>query len=314
MKKLKSLMGKFVTSVVAMTLIVSSMATAAFATGHEDLNAGTYEVEASLTCFVQAMGGVEFGAPLLTGTTVVVNEDGTADMTLSFTTDSMTIYGVACENFIDADAGQIGYFDGSTWKDASYTKSSNTIANSAGEAVHYVDTMTFRLPSASDTYDLSLYINSNVMGVQFGGADAKYNATLTVNWDSAKEIGPPAETVPPTESSSQSSKVELVVEGGYEVEIPATITVDASTKKGNYTVVAKNFVIPEKAYVTVTASKSGALVNGKDSLSFTNTLENKKLQATGDELSGTVEVTTSPSNPGKYAGTIDFTINYYSGN
>ena len=174
--------------------------------------------------------------------------------------------------------------------------------------------MTFRLPSASDTYDLSLYINSNVMGVQFGGADAKYDATLTVNWDSAVEIAPPIEAVPPTESSSQTSKVELVVEGGYEVEIPATITVDASTKKGNYTVVAKNFVIPENAYVTVTASKSGSLVNGKDSLSFTNILENKKLQATGDELSGTVEVTDAPSNPGKYAGTIDFTINYYSGN
>lgn len=307
MQKLKSRMGKLVTSIVAIAMIASSMATAAFAAGHEDLKAGTYEVKASLSCFVSAMGGIEFGEPLLTGTTVVVNEDGSADMTLSFTTDSMTIYGVPCDNFIDADAGHIGYFDGSAWKNASYTKSNNTIKNGNGEDINYVDSMTFRLPSASNTYSLSLYINSNVMGVQFGGVDARYNATLTVDWDTAKEI------VPPSESSNQSAKVELVVEGGYEVEIPATITVDAATKKGNYEVVAKNFVIPESAYVTVTASKNGSLTNGKDSLSFTNTLESKNLEATGDKLAGTVEVTDTPSNPGKYTGTVDFTINYYSG-
>lgn len=114
-------------------------------------------------------------------------------------------------------------------------------------------------------------------------------------------------------TSNQSANVEYTVEGGYGVEIPATITVDATTKKGEYTVTAKNFVIGENAYVTVTASESDKLTNGSDELAFTNTLTEGNLTKTGDTLAGTVEVTDSPSNPGKYTGTIDFVINYHAG-
>lgn len=163
-----------------------------------------------------------------------------------------------------------------------------------------------------------LYLDSNVMGCQLGdgsgagasntpGVATKHTAKLTIDWGSAEKI------VVADASSEQSANVEYTVEGGYEVEIPATITVDAATKNGNYTVSAKNFVIGENAYVTVTASEGGKLTCGSDELAFTNTLASGNLTKTGDTLAGTVEVIDSPSNTGKYTGTIDFVINYYAG-
>lgn len=65
--------------------------------------------------------------------------------------------------------------------------------------------------------------------------------------------------------------------------------------------------------MTVSSPESGSLSNGSDTLSFTNTLESGNLTSSGDTLSGTIEVTDFPVNPGKYTGTINFTINYFSG-
>lgn len=97
------------------------------------------------------------------------------------------------------------------------------------------------------------------------------------------------------------------------MEIPATITVDSATNKGSYNVTAQKFILDEGAYVTVTATESGKLVNGSKELAFTNTLAEGNLTKTGDTLAGEVEVTEPATNPGKYTGTIDFTINYFSG-
>lgn len=191
----------------------------------------------------------------------------------------------------------------------------NTNANGQ---VNYITSITLPVDTATSEYTMWVYLDSNVMGCQLGdgsgtgssntpGVATKHTAKLTIDWDSAEKI------VVADESSQQSANVEFTVEGGYEVEIPATITVDATTKKGAYTVTAKNFIIGEDAYVTVTASKSGKLSNGSNELAFTNTLAEGNLTKTGDTLAGTVEVTDSPSNPGKYTGTIDFTINYYAG-
>ncbi len=66
-------------------------------------------------------------------------------------------------------------------------------------------------------------------------------------------------------------------------------------------------------YVTVTTSGSGKLSNGSDELAFTNTLAEGNLTKSGDTLAGTVTVTDSPSNPGRYTGIVDFAINYFAG-
>lgn len=145
------------------------------------------------------------------------------------------------------------------------------------------------------------------MGVMFGGSDdASKPATLTVDWSTAKEVKTADET------SSQSANVKYTVDGGYEVKIPAEITVDPTTKKAEYAVEAQNFVLENGAYVTVTADESGSLSNGKDSLAFTNELASGNLTKTGDKLNGTVTVTGDPASAGEYTGTVDFTINYFA--
>lgn len=301
--------GKIAAVATAAVMMVSSLGISAFAAVPNTLEAGKYTVDSSLSCYVTAMGGVEFGAPLLTSTEVTVNEDGSAQFDLKFTKSSVTIYSVTCDTFIDstADGAVVNYKDGSEWKNADYTLSSDTALNPNNEAVHYVDSMSFTVSSISDTYNLGLYVNSNVMGVMFGGSDtADKPATLTVDWSTATEVKTADKT------SSQSANVKYTVSDGYEVKIPAEITVDPTTKTANYSVEAKNFVIEDDSYVTVTADASGTLTNGSNSLAFTNELEGGKLTKTGDKLNGTVTVTDNASAAGEYAGTIDFTINFFA--
>ena len=140
---------------------------------------GTYDVDAELSCYVAAMGGIEFGKPLMTDTEYTLEEDGSETLTLYFTKSSVTIYSITCYTFIDpapAGAGEpeegqpengtIGYYDGDTI---------------------VTEGVTYTITEKTDTYSLTLYINSNVMGVQF--TKDTYQATLTVDWDSmtAKE-------------------------------------------------------------------------------------------------------------------------------
>ena len=301
--------GKIAAACTAAVMMMSSIGMSAFAAETTTLEAGKYTVDASLSCYVTAMGGVEFGAPLLTDTEVTVNEDGTAKFDLSFSKSSVTIYGITCDTFIDAtaDGAVVNYKDGTEWKTAEYTVSSDTALNPSSEAVNYVDSMSFTVSSLSDTYNLGLYVNSNVMGVMFGGSDeADKPATLTVDWSTATEIKEADET------STQSANVKYTVDGGYEVKIPAEITVDPTTKKAEYAVEAQNFVLESGAYVTVTADANGTLTNGSNSLAFTNALESGQLTKTGDKLNGTVTVTDNASVAGDYAGTIDFTINFFA--
>ena len=164
-----------------------------------------------------------------------------------------------------------------------------------------------------------VYLDSNVMGCQLGDGSGKgssnnpgvataHTAKLTIDWDSAEKIAVA------DESTDRTATVEYNVESGYEVEIPATITVDSATNQGSYTVTAQKFILNGGAYVTVTASEGGKLVSGSNEIAFTNTLEEGKLAKTGDALAGEVEVTETATNPGKYTGTVNFTINYFSGN
>ena len=304
MKKTRGMVSKIVSMLAAVVIGVTTLSVSAYA--KEDLEVGTYTVDANLSCFVNAMGGIEFGAPLLTKTVVEVNEDGSANVNLSFTKGHVNIYGVDAYTFIDPNY-QLGFKNGSSWEDvSSYTLSNDSCPNPTGDQINYVDSMTFTVPTIQDSYDLAVYINSQVMGVQFGGEAARYNSKLSVNWDTAKKVKEA------NESTKQSATVNYNITGGYEVNIPATITADNATKVGNYNIEAENFVLFDNAYVSVVADTTGTLTNGKDSLSFTNTLDGDTLKKTGDVLRGTVTITDSAKAPGNYAGTIDFTINYYA--
>lgn len=197
----------------------------------EDLSEGTYSIDASLSCYVNAMGGVEFGAPLLTGSSIKVDADGRKTMTLNFTKSSVTIYNITCDTFIDASPsaedskggvknGTLGYYDknGNLQTDSvEYTLSDDTALNSKSEEVHYVSSMSFPIESVKDTYELTLYINSNVMGVQFGAGESSSPATLTVDRNSLKsgnagtEQKEQYETLPKETKQSQVT-TEVVVE------------------------------------------------------------------------------------------------------
>lgn len=298
-------MRRFCSCLCLTLLLVLGMAPAVFAA--ETMEAGTYEVKATLSCYVPAMGGVEFGQSLLTDATVTVDEKGNAAMRLSLSKNQVTIHGVTCDTFIDGNVSVPGYYANGTRHSATYTRSSATALNPENVAVHYVDTMTFPVARGTSVYYLYLYINSNVMGVQFGnGVETAYKATLTIDWDSAARIG---------DSSQQTATVvyDYTTGGTYEVSIPATITVAKDTGKGSYRIVAQNVDIGPNAYITVTTDNGGTLTCGSASISFTNTLADGKLKASGDSLSGTVAVSGTPTLEGVYRGTLNFVIKYFPG-
>lgn len=301
----------------AMTAAMAVSAVSFGASAETTLAEGTYNVDASLSCFVNAMGGIEFGAPLLTSTQVTVDADGNAEATLNFTKSVVTIYGVTCDTFIDASNSKPGYFDAEGKKDASYTLSADTALNPNSEAVKYVDSMTFPVSTDTETVNLWVYVNSNVMGVQFcdgtgtgssnqPNVSTKYVGKVTFDWASAEKVKTADKT------SNQSANVTYTVEEGYEVEIPANIVVDPQTKAASYDVTAKNFVLLKGQYVTVTTNESGTLSNGADSVAFTNSLADGKLVKTGDKLAGTINVTENAASAGEYRGTADFNISLFS--
>lgn len=313
-----------ITSLLSMVLVLAmvlSMATVAFA-AETTLEAGkNYTVDAKLSCYVYAMGGVEFsdGYGLLKSTTVSVDENGQASLTMNLgTTSGLSIYGVPCTAFIGTDEAPGYYADGAVTKEnVTYTVSENTVANANGE-VKYIDSITMPVDSSVSEYTLWIYLDSNVMGCQLGdgtgtgssntpGVVTKHTAKLTIDWD----------TLPagPAETSNQTATVELdyTVSGAYEVEIPSTITVDKETLAGSYSVTAKNFDIEEAAYVTVTADTEGTLkTEDNKTTTFANTLAEGKLKVTDDTLAGTVTVA-KPSENGKYTGSLNFVISYYAG-
>jgi len=308
---------------MALLMMAGAMSfTAVPASAEGTLEAGTYTVDASLSCYINAMGGVEFGAKLFNGMTVEVKDDGTRVATLNFKDDSsLNIYGINCHCFVNADKALPGFYDAEgtvNTTDVVITKSDKIAVDHDGTEYNYLETMTYTLPSVSDTYNLWLYVDSQVMGVQFcdgsgtastnqPGEATKYVATLTVDWDSAKNGS----------VSTQSANVVLdyTSSGTYEVVIPATITVEKATMTGEYTVKAQNFDISDSAYVTVTADESGNLYKDGKGLAFTNELADGQLKKTGDSLAGKVTVTGIPSaGEGTYSGILNFKITYVSGN
>ena len=286
-------------------------------TDTDDSVAGTYVADTTLSCYVNAMGGVEFsdGYGLLSASYITKDEDGNAKITLKLgTTSGLTIYGVACTAFIGTDEEPGIYVDGEvSTEDVIYTVSENKVANADGE-VNYIDSITFPVDENTEEYTLWLYLDSNVMGCQLGdgsgtgssntpGVATAHTATLTIDWDTLEEGAGLVDTL------TASSTVEYTVEGVYEVEIPATIKVDSKTKIGSYDVTAVS--LPEGGYMTVSAATAGTLTNGNATVNFTNALAGDDLTFEGDLVRGTVTVTGKASSVGKYTGTLNFTINCY---
>lgn len=166
-------------------------------TSLEELQTGTYELDAELTCYLPAMGGCDFGQGLLESAYLTVAEDGGTSITLDFyelVTVTM-MYGDATSY---AAEGETAYYDGSAWVAAEYTTKMNVSSelstmgetdDGSNEEVEYtyIDTMTFPITSMEDTYTLAV----NVGGTQFGGETAytlsstgeALNAELHVYWD-----------------------------------------------------------------------------------------------------------------------------------
>jgi hypothetical protein len=336
MQKTKFRAGKIASVATAAIMMVSSLGINAFAATTSELETGTYEVDSTLSCLVNAMGGIEFANDeLYKGATVTVNDDGQASATLEFSRGygDFSIYGVAVNHFIDASNSTPGYYDENgelvkLTKGEGYTLSEDTIANSKGEEVNYVTEITFPVSVNTSDYTLYLYVNSNIMGCQFcdgsGSAGSNtpdaltpYKASLNIDWSTASKVKTADKT------SSQSATVKYVVDkvdGGddgnksdkYVVNIPAVVNVDAETKTGSYSVEAEEFSLSEGAYVNVSTNSGGTLSNGTDTVPFTNELESESLTKTGDSLNGTVKVTGDAASAGEYAGTIDFTIDYFA--
>lgn len=150
-----------------------------------DLDAGTYQLSASLSCWMSAMGGCDFGKDLLKSAVLTVGADGSNTVTLYFydIVDVAMAYGTA--SAYAENSGETGYHNGSAWCTAEYATATGT---SEEGTYTYVMSMTFPIRAISDTYDLALCIG----GTQFGGESARMlsdgsvlAATLSVNWAKA---------------------------------------------------------------------------------------------------------------------------------
>ena len=206
---------------------------AAHAAGAAELSPGDYYLSGNLSCYINAMGGVEFGAPMLTGVQAKVTADGSSTITLFLTKSQVEIYSIVCDTFIDADpagatqeseipCGTLGYYDETgrlITESVTYTLSEDTAENSAGEQVPYVNSITFPAEQGQDTFYLTMYINSNVMGTQF--ARDEYPAVLTVDWSSAATepgaVSTQTESAPESEVPSADETM-----GGLNIYRPET--------------------------------------------------------------------------------------------
>ena len=169
--------------------------------------AKTYKVGARLSCFVNAMGGVEFGTGLLKDASVTIDGEGNATMTAKFGKAEVLVKGQTAKTFIDPRNSKPGYYDvGGVKKDViAYTISPEgdtaipPLADpDLATGVRYVTSMTFPVSKDKNVYYLWFYLNSQMMGVQFcdgkGTASvnapdqqSKFKGELTIDWSTLTE-------------------------------------------------------------------------------------------------------------------------------
>ncbi len=151
----------------------------------DNLDEGTYQLTASLSCWMSAMGGCDFGTGLLKSAVLTVDADGSEKITLYFNemVDVVMAYGTA--SAYAENSGETGYHNGTQWCSAEYTTATGT---SDEETYTYINSMTFPISAVNSTYDLALCIG----GTQFGGESARMisdgsvlAAKLSVDWTKA---------------------------------------------------------------------------------------------------------------------------------
>ncbi len=331
MKKVRKLIAVIFAMVMALSVCTMNVSAA-----DSELDEGTYDVTSyvTLSCYINAMGGVEFAADTLEKAILSVDAEGNTTLKMELGYTSGNIYGTSFTAFIDATDVTPGYYDANgDIQNAEYTLSTEKLTAPSDER-YYVNSMTFPVVEGQEENYLYLYINSNVMGCLFcdgsgeGGSSqtstlTKYAGSLTINWDGiystyAGSTGGSTEGA--AKSEEQSSAVTYTYEGSstgatgaYEVSIPSTIAMGTSTS-ASYTVSLTSADLDENAYITVSAPKSGTLTSGDESLVFTNTLESQNLTTAGSSLSGSVALASEATQAGDYTGTLTFTISYFSGN
>lgn len=169
------------------------------------------EPSAMLSCWVTAMGGQEFGHAVLKGYKITQNADGTLSCTLSTGSGVGVIFGIGFVAFIDptangsedsavVEAALPKYYDASgNLQPAEYTVSETdfgALPSTSGtpKQVAVVDSITFPVTRDQSEYNLWMYINSNIMGVQFcdgkgssssnhPGEATPYVGKFTIDWD-----------------------------------------------------------------------------------------------------------------------------------
>lgn len=163
-----------------------------------------------LDCYVNAMGGQQFGHAVFKGVSFK-NNNGNIEATLKLGTGVGVIYGIAFIAYIEPSIKSLTdetystpkYYDANgNLQDATYTTSSTDfgvsnelpITSKKVQKVFAVDSMTFPVSKDKSEYNLWIYINSNVMGVQFcdgkgSGSSQQVNVQtsyvgkLVIDWD-----------------------------------------------------------------------------------------------------------------------------------
>lgn len=215
-----------------------------------------YHIDATLSCYINAMGGVEFGKPLLQSASVKMTDGDNGMLTLSLGKSQVEIYSVVCDTFIDVAPsvqgentsipnGTLGYYTESgelNTENLSYTLSTDTAKNARDEDVHYVDSITFPVNKETETYYLTLYVNSNVMGTQF--SKETYPAVLTVDWSSISSEATSSPEDEDTDDKTDSSKETLQPDsmGGlniYHADDENEASTESISEQDRYTVYLK---------------------------------------------------------------------------
>ncbi len=282
------------------------------------LEAGkTYKLSGSLSCYVNAMGGIDFAATMLNDIVVTVDDDGNASMTISLGVSSGTIYTVDYVAFVDASESAPGYYDASGIRhNASYTTSRNTAVDSDGSRVHYVDSVTFPVSASSlqSSYTLFLYIESNVMGVQFcngsgsagsgnPGALTPYVASLTVDWGTLKSG--PAQTA---DRTSTVLYTRGLGDGQFILTIPERFTL-SSEESCVYRVTLADTALSDGTGLTVSVPDTMEVTGGGDMRQAEIKLSDNVLTAADSALTGAAYLTEYKEGV-VYTGTTDFTVAY----
>lgn len=187
--------------------VTEDMTLYAVENGAEVVTGRTYALEASLSAYINAMGGVEFGDGIFKSGTITELADGRLLLSMETGKSGVVIYTVSCDTFIDPFGtnaqsegdipnGTIGYYnaDGELVTDGvTYTLSAEDDLVRAPDPeggsnyaeVRYVTRLEMVLENVGALEDLnelelSFYVNSQVMGAQFshGAASSSMSAAV----------------------------------------------------------------------------------------------------------------------------------------